>query len=919
MILGWGIVLFLRRIFEVLYRGLAVADYEPSTIEPKWQNYWLQHKTFKTPTKPGAKKLYCLDMFPYPSGSGLHIGHPLGYTATDIYSRFKRHQGYSVLHPMGYDAFGLPAEQHAVNTGEHPSIITFKSCETFTKQMQSIGFSYDWDRELATCTEDYYHWTQWIFLKLYNSWFDEAQQRARPITELPIPAAIKAQGELVIQNYQAEHRLAYLADALVNWCPALGTVLANEEVIDGRSERGNHEVIRKPMRQWILRITKYAERLLSELEELDWPEAIKEQQRNWIGKRRGAEIAFAVKGAADVVCAFTTRPDTLFGVTFVVISPEHPLVPKLTADSHKAAVDKYLEDAKRLSDFARTLETRKKTGVFSGSYAINPISGEAVPIFIADYVLMSFGTGVVMGVPAHDERDFEFARTFDIAVKPVISPEGQAAEVVQAVIEGEMAWTGEGRMLPNPAKVAVELALEGKTNLEAAKLICGWLAKQKHGEEVTTYRLRDWVFSRQRYWGEPIPIIHWEDGTTTALADNELPLRLPSVRDFKPSDGGESPLAKATEWLEVVDPKTGKKGRRETNTMPQWAGSCWYYLRFIDPQNSAQGWDAELEKAWMPVDLYVGGAEHAVLHLLYARFWHKVLFDLGHVSTREPFKKLFNQGMIQSHAYKNNRGALIPVDEVTEREDGKAVHIKTGEELERIIAKMSKSLRNVINPTDIIAQYGADTLRLYLMFMGPLEASKPWDTKAIMGTFRFLRRVWSTVTADKDQGTLAFAGEAEEPIEVARSLHKAIARVTESLEGLRFNTAISSLMEFLNEIGGKPLSRSTVERLLILLSPLAPHLTEELWQRIGHTTSISSTVWPEFDPALLKQDTVTVVVQVKGKKRATVDVPVDISEDSLRALVTEKMASTEYKVGDKDRFITVFQPGTKVPKLVNVV
>ncbi|NDC36443.1 MAG: leucine--tRNA ligase [Proteobacteria bacterium] len=912
MTLGWGIVQKPRLNFEVLQRGQAVADYEPSKIESKWQAYWLKNKTFKTPLKPGAKKLYCLDMFPYPSGSGLHIGHPLGYTATDIYSRFKRHQGYSVLHPMGYDAFGLPAEQHAVNTGEHPSIITFKSCETFTKQMQAIGFSYDWDRELATCTADYYHWTQWIFLKLYNSWFDEAQQRARPIAELPIPPEVKAKGELEIQHYQAEHRLAYLADALVNWCPALGTVLANEEVIDGRSERGNHEVIRKPMRQWILRITKYSERLLSELEELDWPEAIKEQQRNWIGKRRGADIAFAVQDSSDELHAFTTRPDTLFGVTFLVISPEHPLVAKLTPDSHRAAVESYLDEAKRLSDFARTLETRKKTGVFCGSYAVNPITGGAVPIFVADYVLMSFGTGVVMGVPAHDERDFEFARTFDLQVKPVLVPQDQPTEVVSAVLEGEMAWTGEGQMIQSDAKVASELSLEGKSNLEASRLICGWLAKHKHGEEVTTYRLRDWVFSRQRYWGEPIPIIHWEDGTTTALDEKELPLELPSVRDFKPSEGGESPLAKAVDWLEVVDSKTGKKGRRETNTMPQWAGSCWYYLRFIDPKNSSQGWSPELEKSWMPVDLYVGGAEHAVLHLLYARFWHKVLFDLGHVSTREPFKKLFNQGMIQSYAYKNSRGALIPVDEVTEREDGTAVLTKTSEPLERIVAKMSKSLRNVINPTDIIAQYGADTLRLYLMFMGPLEASKPWDTKAIMGTFRFLRRVWNIVTADQEHGTVPF-------VTSTRSLHKAIARVTESLEGLRFNTAISGLMECLNEIGGKPLSKPTIETLLILLSPLAPHLSEELWQRLGYTTSISSVSWPTFDPALLKQDTVTVVVQVRGKKRATLDVPVDISEDALKRLVTEKMASTEYKVGEQDRFITVFQPGTTVPKLVNVV
>ena len=896
-----------------------MAEYEPGKIEPKWQRFWVENKTFKTPQRPGAKKLYCLDMFPYPSGSGLHIGHPLGYTATDIYSRFKRHQGYSVLHPMGYDAFGLPAEQHAVNTGEHPSIITFKSCETFTQQMQSIGFSYDWDRELATCTSDYYHWTQWIFLKLYNSWFDEQAQKARPISELPIPPQVQAAGELAVQSYQADYRLAYLADALVNWCPALGTVLSNEEVIDGRSERGNHEVIRKPMRQWILRITKYAERLLSELEELDWPEAIKEQQRNWIGKRRGAEIQFPVKDSAEFLHAFTTRPDTLFGVTFVVVSPEHPLVGALTTADQEAQVEKYLDDARKLSDFARTLETRKKTGVFTGSYCLNPINGDAVPVFVADYVLMSFGTGVVMGVPAHDERDFEFARTFDLAVRPVLAPKTEDQQLLKAVKEGEIAWTDPGTMLPIAATVAEQLGLSGTSNTEAAKRICGWLVENSYGREVTTYRLRDWVFSRQRYWGEPIPVVHWEDGTISSLEESELPLELPAVADFKPSEGGESPLAKAHDWLQVVDPKTGKKGRRETNTMPQWAGSCWYYLRFIDPKNRDQGWSPELEKEWMPVDLYVGGAEHAVLHLLYARFWHKVLFDLSYVTTREPFKKLFNQGMIQSHAYKNDRGVLIPVDQVTECEDGTAVLSATGEKLERIVAKMSKSLRNVINPSDIIAQYGADTLRLYLMFMGPLEASKPWDTKAIMGTYRFLRRVWSMVTADQEQGIAALSPEGSEDSETNRALHKAIARVSESLESLRFNTAISSLMEFLNEISGRQLSRATVERLLVLLSPLAPHISEELWQRLGNSSSISAEPWPSFDPELLKQDVVTVVVQVKGKKRATVDVPVDISEDALKSAVIDKMSATEYKVSEQNRFITVCQPGTSIPKLVNIV
>lgn len=895
-----------------------MSEYDPKAIEPKWQSYWAKNSTFKTEDR-GREKVYVLDMFPYPSGSGLHIGHPLGYTATDIYSRYKRMRGFDVLHPMGWDAFGLPAEQHAVNTGEHPGFITEKNCKNFQRQMQEIGFSYDWDREMATCTPDYYKWTQWIFLRLYNSFFDETLQKARPIEELPIPADIKARGAIAVQEYQAEHRLAYYASATVNWCPALGTVLANEEVIDGRSERGNHEVIRKAMKQWMLRITKYAERLLSELSEIDWPEAIKEQQRNWIGRKTGTEITFTVAGIGSPLEAFTTRPDTLFGVTFFVVAPEHPLVDELTTPEQQAVVNEYCENASRMSDFDRTFETRKKTGVFTGGYVVNPATSERVPVYVGDYVLISYGTGAVMGVPAHDERDFEFAKTINLPVRAVIVPADGAEKLKAEVREGGVVWTEPGVMLPSLAPVAAELKLEGIPNAAAGEKITSWLEQRGVGRRVVNYKLRDWLFSRQRYWGEPIPIIHWDDGSVTALSDAELPLLLPEVADYKPSDGGESPLAKAPEWLDVTDPGTGKKGRRETNTMPQWAGSCWYYLRFIDPKDEKQPWDPKLEKRWMPVDLYVGGAEHAVLHLLYSRFWHKVLFDLGHVSTREPFKKLYNQGMIQSHAFKDTRGALVAVDLVTEGEDGVAKHKDTGEKLERIIAKMSKSLKNVINPDEVIGQYGADTLRTYLMFMGPLDAGRPWDSKAITGNARFLRRAFQLVTGGKDAGFRDVVPLEAEPVEVRKGINKAVKKIIDDIEALHLNTPISTLMELLNTIGDKPVSKETLEKFTLVLSPFAPHLSEELWERLGNQAPASNATWPTFDPAFVVDDVVTVVIQILGKKRATVDVAPSIDEDGLKAAVMAAMVGTQYVISPDDRFITVFNPGTKVPRLVNVI
>lgn len=911
-----------------------MSEYNPAEIEPKWQQYWEKNKTFKVhpisqdASKSKKQKLYCLDMFPYPSGDGLHIGHPLGYTATDIYSRFFRMKGYNVLHPMGFDAFGLPTEQHAVKVGQHPALIADKNCAVFRAQLKTLGYSYDWDREISTCTPQYYKWTQWIFLKLYNSWFDQQQQKSRPIEQLEIPKEIQAKGQQSIEDYRAGFRLAYYTEAMVNWCPGLGSVLANEEVINGLSERGGHPVFKKPMKQWMLRITSYAERLINELEGVDWPESIKEQQRNWIGKKHGAEIDFQIEGSTDKITAFTTRPDTLFGVTFFVLSPEHPMAKQLTSSENLKRVQAYCDEALKMSELQRTIENRKKTGVFTGGYVLNPISKERIPVYVGDYVLMSFGTGAVMGVPAHDERDFEFARTFNLHIRPVLAPaasntdaklDPEREKIRKATIEGEFAYTESGTMLPCDSLVARELAIAGKSNQQAMVLITDWLEKHNSGKRVVNYKLRDWLFSRQRYWGEPIPIVHWEDGSVSALSEDQLPLLLPALDDFKPSEDGQSPLAKAHDWLHVSCPKTGRKGHRETNTMPNWAGSCWYYLRFIDANNPAQAWSKAEEQGWMPVDLYVGGAEHAVLHLLYARFWHKVLYDLGYVSTKEPFQRLINQGMILANAFKNSRGALIPVDQVEESVDGTPKHKETGEQLERIAAKMSKSLRNVVNPDDIIREYGADTLRLYIMFMGPLEGTRMWDPKAITGTNRFLHRAYRFVVGEGAQSIRNTVDIESEDIVVRRAIHLTIKKVGEGISSLQFNTPIAAMMEFLNNTSGMAVSQDTLEKFTLILAPFAPHLAEELWNRIGHSDSVSLSKWPEYDPKLLEQSSVTVVIQVQGKKRSLVEVSLDVSEDALREAVTQKLASTEYKVTESSRLIIVYQQGTKVPRLVNVV
>ena len=826
-------------------------DYNFSAIEKKWQAYWLDNKTFKCDGRDDSKpKFYCLDMFPYPSGAGLHVGHPEGYTATDILCRYKRMKGFNVLHPMGWDAFGLPAEQYAVETGTHPEITTKKNVDRFREQIRMLGFSYDWDREVNTTDPKYYKWTQWIFEQLYRK------------------------------------GLAYVAEVPVNWCPALGTVLANEEVIDGRSERGNHPVERRPMRQWMLKITEYAERLLADLDDLDWPESIKEMQRNWIGKSTGALVDFAVQGDDAKITVFTTRCDTLFGATYMVLSPEHALVAKWLEAGKFANADEvkaYQKKAAGKSDLERTELNKEKTGVrLDGVMGVNPVNGEAIPIFISDYVLATYGTGAIMAVPAHDERDFDFAKVFGLPIYQVVAKKDEA----------DSAGDGSARV-PYTADVAyTDIAdgvmvnsgfISGLGVKDAQAKMIAWLEEKGCGKAKVQYKLRDWLFSRQRYWGEPFPVIHWEDGTQSLVDEKDLPLTLPVLQDYKPTGTGEPPLAKASEWLNVVDPVTGKKGLRETNTMPQWAGSCWYYLRYIDPLNDEAFADPELLKKWLPVDLYVGGAEHAVLHLLYARFWHKVLFDLGLVPTKEPFQRLVNQGMILGIAYKTSRGVLVPTDRVTWK-DGKPYGSEEegGEEelLTEFPAKMSKSLKNVVNPDDVVRDYGSDSLRLYEMFMGPLQAVKPWSTKGVEGVFRFLKRACKFVTENPVEDRPLAADE-------ARALAKMVKKVGEDLESLSFNTGISAMMVFLNEWPSKTLAREAAEKFTLCLAPFAPHLGEELWEFLGHDNTLAYEPWPSYDPAALVDNEVEIPVQVMGKLRGRIKVPVAATPDEMRAMAEQ--------------------------------
>ncbi|MDM7863353.1 leucine--tRNA ligase [Staphylococcus borealis] len=800
--------------------------YNHKEIEKKWQNYWADNKTFKTSDNLGQKKFYALDMFPYPSGAGLHVGHPEGYTATDIVSRYKRMQGYNVLHPMGWDAFGLPAEQYALDTGNDPREFTQQNIQTFKRQIQELGFSYDWDREVNTTDPEYYKWTQWIFIQLYNK------------------------------------GLAYVDEVAVNWCPALGTVLSNEEVVDGVSERGGHPVYRRPMKQWVLKITEYADRLLEDLDELDWPESIKDMQRNWIGRSEGASVSFKVDNSDESIDVFTTRPDTIYGTTFLVLSPEHALVNKITSADKLETVKQYQEEASKKSDLERTDLAKDKSGVFTGAYAINPLSGETLPIWIADYVLSSYGTGAVMAVPAHDERDYEFASKFNLPINEVIAGGDIQKEAYTGV--GEHINSGELNGLDNEAAISKAIEL---------------LVAKGAGEKKVNYKLRDWLFSRQRYWGEPIPVIHWEDGSMTTVPEDELPLLLPETDEIKPSGTGESPLANIDEFVNVVDEKTGMKGRRETNTMPQWAGSCWYYLRYIDPHNSKMLADPEKLKHWLPVDLYIGGVEHAVLHLLYARFWHKVLFDLGVVPTKEPFQKLYNQGMI----------------------------LGEGNE------KMSKSKGNVVNPDDIVNSHGADTLRLYEMFMGPLDAAIAWSENGLDGSRRFLDRVWRLFI--NEDGSLTDKVVENNDTKLDKVFNQTVKKVTEDFNSLNFNTAISQLMVFINECyKSETIYKPYAEGFIKMLAPIAPHIGEELWNRLGNDDTITYQPWPTYDESLLVDAEVEIVVQVNGKVRAKMNIPKDTSKDEMEALALQD-ENVKLSIEGKDIKKVIAVP----QKLVNIV
>ena len=818
-----------------------MSKYPFESIEPKWQKFWDANKTFKAvedPKFPENKRMYVLDMFPYPSAAGLHVGHPEGYTATDIYCRYLRMNGYNVLHPMGYDAFGLPAENYAIKTGTHPRTTTNANIEHFTQQIKALGFSYDWDRCVSTCEPEYYKWTQWIFLQLYKK------------------------------------GLAYEAQTPINWCPSCMTGLANEEVKDGKCDRCHSEVTHKTIRQWILKITDYADRLDSDLEGLDWPESVKLMQHNWIGKSTGAEVTFTVadkegKATDQTLTVYTTRCDTLFGATYMVVSPEHKIVPAITTEGQKSAVEAYIEQAAKKSDLERTDLNKDKTGVFSGSYAINPVNGKLIPIWIADYVLISYGKGAIMAVPAHDDRDWEFAKKFNLPIIEVLKSE---------VNVQEEAWTKDG------IHVNSEF-LDGLNKKDAIAKMLEFLEEKKIGRKAINYKLRDWVFSRQRYWGEPIPLVHCPDCGTVPVPEEELPLKLPEVKSYQPTGTGESPLAAIDSWVNCKCPKCGKASKRETNTMPQWGGSCWYYLRYLDPKNEKAFCSKEAEKYWMPVDLYIGGAEHAVLHLLYARFWHKVLYDCGVVTTKEPFQRLVNQGMITSFAYQRKNKTLVPVDEVEIREDGKAYEKATGEQLEQIIAKMSKSLKNVVNPDDEIKAYGADSVRMYEMFMGPLTMSKPWSTQGIVGIHRFLERVWAV--SEKPMANIDITGKLtdEKLISARKTFAQTIKKVTEDTATLNFNTAISQMMIFINEISKLDTIPTAIwSDFVKVLSPYAPHLGEELWEKLGNKDTIAYVQWPTVSEDFCKDDAKTIVVMVNGKLRAKFQAAPGTADDELKAM-----------------------------------
>lgn len=841
--------------------------YDHRVIEKKWQNFWHTNKVFASKIDLKKPKYYVLDMFPYPSGSGLHVGHVVGYTATDIVARYKRAMGYNVLHPMGWDSFGLPAEQYAIRTGTHPAESTKTNIDTFRRQLQALGFSYDWDREVATSDPSYYKWTQWIFTKLY------------------------------------EKGLAYEAEVLVNYCPILGTVLANEEVENGRSKEGGYPIERRPLKQWMLKITAYADRLLEDLQELDWPESLKKLQINWIGRSEGASIVFPTCLPEQLITVFTTRPDTLFGVSYLVLAPEHPLVPLLTTKEQKEAVSSYQKSISSKGDLERSELNDAKTGVFTGAYAIHPISQEPLPIWIADYVLMQYGTGAVMAVPAHDARDFAFATLHRLPILPVIDPESAPSSIRQAVLAKELCWEEEGTLVHSHS---FDLSLNGTPSREAKEKVLNWLEKNGRGKASITYKLRDWLFSRQRYWGEPFPLLKFPDGTIRVLQENELPLCPPEITDYRPSGDGTSPLERAPDWIQTTDPLSGKSAHRESHVMPQWAGSCWYYLRFADPCNTQQAWSEEAEKYWLPVDLYVGGVEHAVLHLLYARFWHKVLYDCGLVHTKEPFAKLRNQGLIVARSYQNAAKGYVEPLQVEERE-GRFLDRRTGEELTSQIDKMSKSKLNGVTPDEVLEEFGADALRLYEMFMGPLDKEKTWNTDAVSGCKRFLNRFFEMATSEK-----VVEAVSEEALRLGHAL---VQGVREDLESMQFNTAIAKMMEFMNHFTKLSLyPKQVVKMATQALAPFAPHLAEEVWERLGEKESLAYTPFPKADPSYLQKEKVVYVVQVNGKVRARLEMDANASEEEVTGEALKHPHVLQF-IQDLPLLKKVFVPG----KLISLV
>lgn len=842
---------------------MAENNYNHIAVEKKWQKFWEDNKTFKSEINHNKPKYYVLDMFPYPSGDGLHVGHVEGYTATDIISRYKRMKGFNVLHPMGYDSFGLPAERYAERKGIHPNEVTTKNCDYFTEQLKGCGFSYDWDRVIKTSDASYYKWTQWIFKLLFDK------------------------------------GLAYEVQMPVNWCPKLGTVLANEEVKDGKYVETGDEVIKKPMRQWMLKITEYAERLLNDLDDLDWPEGIKTMQREWIGKSTGADVTFKVADTNASFTVYTTRPDTLFGATYCVLAPEHELVKIITTDEQRAEVDAYVAATGKKSAQDRLADSKEKTGAFTGAYAINPLDGRKIPIYIADYVLGDYGYGAIMAVPAHDQRDYDFAKKFNLPIIEVIESPADFDITKQA-------WEGDGALINSGF-------LNGLHVKESKAKMIEWLTQNGCGKGTVNYKLRDWLFSRQRYWCEPFPIIHCEDGTIKSLPLKDLPVVLPPMSDFSPSPDGEPPLSKAKDWVNTIDEETGKPAKRETNVMPQWAGSSWYFLRFCDPNNNDKAWSEEAEKYWMPVDFYIGGAEHAVLHLLYARFWHKVLFDAGLVSTKEPFQKLFNQGMITAYSYKDDNGKYYFPTEVERK--GTEWYVKaTGVKVNTQVEKMSKSRYNVANPDDVVKNYGADTLRLYEMFMGPVEAEKPWTDEGINGAYRFTKRIWNWFIED-DKITSKIVDNGQGDAALTKLMHKTIKGVSEDMEKISFNTAIAKMMEMLNAMyKAEKVDRFVAENFVLLLSPIAPHMMEELWNKLGHNDTLAYENWPAFDAAQLVENDVEVVVQIMGKKRAVITVPVDATQDEVAQIALNEERLQDFVAG-KEIVKVIYVP----KRLINIV